>query len=95
MFIITFTSFQEYSPLLFYDMHTRGVYTYEGRPAFFTLAHSDADFAHIAASLKEAVADAAERRPLLRRTGPEAGRASRDRAHGEPAGDLDRDPVRR
>jgi amino acid adenylation domain-containing protein len=56
-FIITFTSYQEYSPLLFYALHTRGVYTYEGRPAFFTLAHSAADLAHIAASLKEAVAD--------------------------------------
>jgi amino acid adenylation domain-containing protein len=56
-FILTFPSFQDYSALLFYDLHTRGVYTYEGRPAFFTLAHSDADFAHISNSLKEAVAD--------------------------------------
>ncbi|MCU0248181.1 MAG: aminotransferase class III-fold pyridoxal phosphate-dependent enzyme, partial [Bryobacter sp.] len=56
-FIITFTSYQEYSPLLFYDLHTRGVYTYEGRPAFLTTAHSEADLAHVATSLKEAVAD--------------------------------------
>jgi amino acid adenylation domain-containing protein len=55
-FILVFTSFQEYSPLLFYELHTRGVYTYEGRPAFFTLAHSDADIAHVSASFKEAVA---------------------------------------
>ncbi|MGH7679479.1 MAG: amino acid adenylation domain-containing protein, partial [Gemmatimonadaceae bacterium] len=56
-FIITFTSFQEYSPLLFYELHTRGIYTYEGRPAFFTLSHSDADLARIASALKDSVAE--------------------------------------
>jgi amino acid adenylation domain-containing protein len=55
-FILTFTSFQEYSPLLFYELHTRGIYTYEGRPAFFTLAHSDADMARVATAIKESVA---------------------------------------
>ena len=39
----TFTSFQEYSALLFYHLRNRGIYTYEGRPAFLTIAHSDAD----------------------------------------------------
>ena len=54
-FFLNFTSYQEYSPLLFYELHTRGVYTFEGRPAFLTLAHSDADLAHVARSIKEAV----------------------------------------
>ena len=54
-FIVTFTSYQEFSPLLFYELHTRGIYTYEGRPAFFTLSHSVADFAHVAAAFKESV----------------------------------------
>jgi amino acid adenylation domain-containing protein len=57
IFIVTFTSYQEYSPLLFYHLRNRGVYTYEGRPAFFTLAHTDADMAAIATALKESVAE--------------------------------------
>jgi amino acid adenylation domain-containing protein len=57
IFIVTFTSYQEYSPLLFYHLRNRGVYTYEGRPAFFTLAHTDADMATIATALKESVAE--------------------------------------
>ncbi|MEO5881734.1 MAG: amino acid adenylation domain-containing protein [Caldimonas sp.] len=56
-FIITFTAFQAYSPLLFYALQSRGIYTYEGRPAFMTLAHSDEDLAKIADEIKAAVAD--------------------------------------
>ncbi|HYC51574.1 MAG TPA: amino acid adenylation domain-containing protein [Gemmatimonadaceae bacterium] len=56
VFFVSFTSYQEYSPLLFHELHTRGIYTYEGRPAFFTLAHSDADIGRIAAEFKDATA---------------------------------------
>ena len=56
-FIITFPTYQEYSPLLFYHLRNRGIYTYEGRPAFFTLAHTDADMAAVASALKESVAE--------------------------------------
>jgi amino acid adenylation domain-containing protein len=57
IFIVTFTSYQEYSPLLFYHLHNRGIYTYEGRPAFFTLAHTDEDMERVAVAFKEAVAE--------------------------------------
>lgn len=57
LFIVTFTSYQEYSPLLFFHLRNRGVYTYEGRPAFFTLAHTDEDMATIATAFKESVAE--------------------------------------
>jgi amino acid adenylation domain-containing protein len=57
IFLVTFTSFQEYSPLLFYHLRNRGIYTYEGRPAFLTLAHTDEDMARVAVALKESVAE--------------------------------------
>lgn len=56
-FFVTFTSHQEHSSLLFYHLRNRGIYTYEGRPAFFTLAHSDADMATVATAFKESVAE--------------------------------------
>ncbi len=53
--VLKFTSFQEYSQLLFYHLHNRGIFTYEGRPAFFTTAHTDEDFAKIEAAMRESV----------------------------------------
>ncbi len=53
--VLKFTSFQDYSQLLFYHLHNRGIFTYEGRPAFFTTAHSDADFAKIESALRESI----------------------------------------
>ena len=56
VFFLSFTSYQEYSPLLFHEMHTRGIYTYEGRPAFFTLAHTPAEIARVTDAFKESAA---------------------------------------
>lgn len=56
-FVLKFTSFQDYSALLFYHLHNRGVFTYEGRPAFFTTSHSEEDFVKIALAIKESVAE--------------------------------------
>ncbi len=56
-FVLKFMPYQEYSALLFYHLHNRGIYTYEGRPAFFTTAHSEEDFAKVSAAFKDAVAE--------------------------------------
>jgi acyl transferase domain-containing protein/glutamate-1-semialdehyde aminotransferase len=72
-FFVTFTSHQEHSSLLFYHLRNRGIYTYEGRPAFFTLAHSDSDMAAVAAAFKESVAE-------LQSVGLLAGGVRRDNA---------------
>lgn len=53
--VLKFTSFQDYSQLLFYHLHNRGIFTYEGRPAFFTTEHSEEDFAKIARAMKESI----------------------------------------
>jgi amino acid adenylation domain-containing protein len=53
--VLKFTSFQEYSQLLFYHLHNRGIFTYEGRPAFFTTAHTDEDFDAIARAFDESI----------------------------------------
>ncbi len=68
--VLKFTSFQEYSQLLFYHLHNRGIFTYEGRPAFFTTAHSDEDFAKVAKAIKESV-EALQRVKLFPGTPPE------------------------
>jgi amino acid adenylation domain-containing protein len=56
-FVVKFESYQEYSNLLFYHLHARGIYTYEGRPAFITTEHSDADMKQVGDAFKAAVAD--------------------------------------
>jgi len=56
-FVVKFDTYLEYSNLLFYHLHNRGVYTYEGRPAFTTTEHSDADLQLVAEAFKESVAE--------------------------------------
>jgi len=56
-FVVKFETYLEYSNLLFYHLHNRGVYTYEGRPAFTTTEHSDADLQLVADAMKESVAE--------------------------------------
>ena len=55
-FVVKFETYQEYANLLFYHLHARGIYTYEGRPAFITTEHSEADMRHIGDAFKGAVA---------------------------------------
>jgi amino acid adenylation domain-containing protein len=53
--VLKFTSFQEHSQLLFYHLHNRGIFTYEGRPAFFTTEHTDEDLDKIARAFEESI----------------------------------------
>lgn len=54
-FMIKYSAFHEYSSLLYYYLHLNGVYVYEGRPAFLTLAHSQADCEQIADAFRRAL----------------------------------------
>lgn len=56
----TYTSEQPFGDVLFYMMRDRGVHIWDGFPCFFTTAHSDADFAHIALAFKESVTEMQE-----------------------------------
>lgn len=47
----------EHISLLWYHMRLKGVHVWEGRPCYFTIAHSEADFAHVARCFKESVAE--------------------------------------
>lgn len=47
----------EFISLLWYHLRAKGVHIWEGRPCYFTLAHTDADFAFVAQCFKEAVAE--------------------------------------
>jgi amino acid adenylation domain-containing protein len=52
---IMYSSEQQFGEMLFYMMRDRGVHIWDGFPCFFTTAHSDADFAHIAKAFKDSV----------------------------------------
>ncbi len=54
---ITYTSEQPFGDLLFCMMRDRGVHILDGFPCFFTTAHSESDFAHIAKAFKDSVAE--------------------------------------
>lgn len=56
----TYTSEQAFGDVLFYMMRDRGVHIWDGFPCFFTTAHSDADFAHVAKAFKESVIEMQE-----------------------------------
>jgi amino acid adenylation domain-containing protein len=56
----TYTTDQQYGDLLFYMMRDRGVHIWDGFPCFFTTAHSEADFAHIAKAFKDSVLELQE-----------------------------------
>jgi len=57
---ITYTVDQPLGDLLFYMMRDRGVHIWDGFPCFFTTAHTEADFAHIAKAFKESVRELQE-----------------------------------
>jgi acyl transferase domain-containing protein len=57
---VTYTVDQPLGDLLFYMMRDRGVHIWDGFPCFFTTAHSEADFAHIAKAFKESVRELQE-----------------------------------
>jgi amino acid adenylation domain-containing protein len=56
-FMVKFKPYQEYSPLMFWHLRNRGILTYEGRPAFFTAAHTDEDFERTITAFKECAAE--------------------------------------
>ncbi|MGB7201843.1 MAG: amino acid adenylation domain-containing protein [Pyrinomonadaceae bacterium] len=56
-FMVKFEPYQEFSPLMFWHLRNRGILTYEGRPAFFTEAHTAEDFAQIIQAFKESAAE--------------------------------------
>lgn len=56
-FMVKFEPYQEFSPLMFWHLRNRGILTYEGRPAFFTAAHTDDDFEQIIQAFKESAAE--------------------------------------
>jgi amino acid adenylation domain-containing protein len=47
----------EYISLLWYFMRLKGVHVWEGRPCYFTLAHTEADLSYVSRAFKEAVAE--------------------------------------
>jgi hypothetical protein len=81
--VLKFTSFQEYSQLLFYHLHNRGIFTYEGRPAFFTTAHTDEDFDAIARAFDESIDELQRVRLLPGR--PRERRVARVQSREHPA----------
>src|SRR5690606_2814967 len=46
---------QQFGDLLFAHMRLRGVHIYDGRPAFLTTAHSEADLAFVRSAFEEAI----------------------------------------
>jgi amino acid adenylation domain-containing protein len=51
-FLITYTEYQEYSDLLTPSMATKGVFSRETRPLFFSVAHTDEDWAQVTDALR-------------------------------------------
>ena len=47
----------KYVSLLWYYLREKGVHVWEGRPLYFTTAHTDVDFDHIVRAFTEAVAE--------------------------------------
>lgn len=47
----------KYASLLWYFLREKGVHVWEGRPLYFTTAHSDEDFDHVIKGFTEAVAE--------------------------------------
>ena len=47
----------KYASLLWYYLREKGIHAWEGRPCFFTLAHTDEDFDRIIRAFKESVAE--------------------------------------
>ena len=47
----------KYAGLLWYFLREKGIHVWEGRPLYFTTAHTDVDFDHIVRAFTEAVAE--------------------------------------
>ncbi len=56
-FYITFPPSEPYGGLLFYLLRERGIHTWENRPCFLTLAHSDRDIEEIIWAFKVCIAE--------------------------------------
>jgi amino acid adenylation domain-containing protein len=88
----TYTSEQPFGDILFYMMRDRGVHIWDGFPCFFTTAHSDADFAHIAKAFKDSVTEMQESGLLPGKPQPLAPVALDPSAPPVPGARLGRDP---
>jgi amino acid adenylation domain-containing protein len=56
-FVVEYAHDLKYASLLWYYLREKGVHIWEGRPCYFTLAHSEEDFAFLTRAFKEAVAE--------------------------------------
>jgi glutamate-1-semialdehyde aminotransferase len=92
LYRITYTSEQQFGDLLFYMMRDRGVHIWDGFPCFFTTAHSEADFAHIARAFKESVAEMQESGFFPERQRKAAAAAPDPNLPPVPGARLGRDP---
>ncbi|HVY25573.1 MAG TPA: amino acid adenylation domain-containing protein [Polyangiaceae bacterium] len=90
---ITYSVDQPFGDLLFYMMRDRGVHIWDGFPCFFTTAHSEADFAHIANAFKESVAEMQDAGFLPEKSKPAATVAHDPSSPPVPGARLGRDPA--
>ncbi len=57
LFIPRFADDIKYGGLIFLHLRDRGVHVWEGRPCFFSTAHTDADIAFVVRAFKESIAE--------------------------------------
>jgi amino acid adenylation domain-containing protein len=57
MMTLSFPYEQKYAVMLFYLMRERGIHIWEGRPAFFGTAHSEADYAAFLTAFDDSLAE--------------------------------------
>src|SRR5206468_2047869 len=56
-FVIEYAHDLKYASLLWYYLREKGVHVWEGRPCYFTLAHTEEDYAFLTRAFKESVAE--------------------------------------
>jgi amino acid adenylation domain-containing protein len=56
-FVIEYAHDLKLASLLWYYLREKGVHIWEGRPCYFTLAHTEADYAFLTKAFKESVAE--------------------------------------
>ena len=75
-FVVSFPHDLPLAPVYYAMMRERGVHTWEGRPCFLTLAHTDADLDHVVAAVRATLAEMQAADFLPKRT--DAPRKGRD-----------------
>ncbi|MDB6121125.1 MAG: amino acid adenylation protein [Pedosphaera sp.] len=56
-FVIEYAHDLKYASLLWYYLREKGVHVWEGRPCYFTIAHTEEDYAFLTRAFKESVAE--------------------------------------